>query len=74
MSVCVVQNGEKAQSPGEFECPPGWSWEDEWTFDINRAVDEKGNVNVQLKYAPFVAFFFNNVSLTRSGSMPMRVF
>lgn len=53
-----MQNGEKAQSPGEFECPPGWSWEDEWTFDINRAVDEKGNVNVQLKYAPFVAFFF----------------
>ncbi|XP_026165382.1 myoferlin isoform X2 [Mastacembelus armatus] len=35
-------NGEKAQSPGEFECPPGWAWEDEWTFDSNRAVDEKG--------------------------------
>nr|XP_046257071.1 myoferlin [Scatophagus argus] len=35
-------NGEKAQSPGEFDCPPGWTWEDEWTFDINRAVDEKG--------------------------------
>ncbi|KAF3708203.1 Myoferlin Fer-1-like protein 3 [Channa argus] len=35
-------NGEKAQSPGEFECPPGWTWEDEWSFDSNRAVDEKG--------------------------------
>ncbi|TNM99953.1 hypothetical protein fugu_012986 [Takifugu bimaculatus] len=35
-------NGEKAQSPGAFECPPGWSWEDDWSFDINRAVDEKG--------------------------------
>ncbi|XP_072293204.1 myoferlin-like isoform X1 [Eucyclogobius newberryi] len=35
-------NGEKAQSFREFECPPGWMWEDEWTFDTNRAVDEKG--------------------------------
>uniref|UniRef100_A0A7N6BMJ5 C2 domain-containing protein n=1 Tax=Anabas testudineus TaxID=64144 RepID=A0A7N6BMJ5_ANATE len=35
-------NGEKAQSPGEFECPPGWTWEDDWSFDSNRAVDEKG--------------------------------
>uniref|UniRef100_A0A665VTS3 Myoferlin like n=1 Tax=Echeneis naucrates TaxID=173247 RepID=A0A665VTS3_ECHNA len=32
----------KAQSPGEFECPPGWAWEDEWTFDSNKAVDERG--------------------------------
>jgi len=38
-----VQNGEKALSPREFECPPGWTWEDEWSFDSNRAVDEKGN-------------------------------
>ncbi|CAM9284115.1 unnamed protein product, partial [Lampetra planeri] len=35
-------NGEKTQSPGEFECPPGWMWEDAWSFDSNRAVDEKG--------------------------------
>ncbi|XP_061795182.1 myoferlin isoform X1 [Nerophis lumbriciformis] len=35
-------NGEKAQSPSEFECPLGWTWEDEWTFDSNRAIDEKG--------------------------------
>lgn len=35
-------NGEKALSPAEFECPQGWTWEDEWSFDINRAVDEKG--------------------------------
>uniref|UniRef100_UPI0037E7FE4C myoferlin isoform X2 n=1 Tax=Semicossyphus pulcher TaxID=241346 RepID=UPI0037E7FE4C len=35
-------NGEKAQSRGEFECPPGWAWEDDWSFDSNRAVDEKG--------------------------------
>uniref|UniRef100_A0A9J7WUC4 Myoferlin like n=1 Tax=Cyprinus carpio carpio TaxID=630221 RepID=A0A9J7WUC4_CYPCA len=35
-------NGEKAQKPQEIECPPGWIWEDDWNFDINRAVDEKG--------------------------------
>ncbi|XP_027862277.1 myoferlin [Xiphophorus couchianus] len=35
-------NGEKAQSPEEFECPPGWNWEDVWSFDSDRAVDEKG--------------------------------
>ncbi|XP_029925926.1 myoferlin isoform X2 [Myripristis murdjan] len=35
-------NGEKAQSPEELECPPGWSWEDAWSFDSNRAVDERG--------------------------------
>ncbi|XP_071371948.1 myoferlin isoform X1 [Centroberyx affinis] len=35
-------NGEKAQNPGEFECPPGWTWEDDWSFDSNRAVDERG--------------------------------
>ncbi|KAJ8406813.1 hypothetical protein AAFF_G00297290 [Aldrovandia affinis] len=35
-------NGEKAQGPGEIECPAGWAWEDVWSFDINRAVDEKG--------------------------------
>ncbi|XP_062256997.1 myoferlin isoform X1 [Platichthys flesus] len=35
-------NGEKVQSPAEFDCPPGWTWEDEWSFDSNKAVDEKG--------------------------------
>lgn len=40
--ICSVQNGEKAQNPQEIECPPGWIWEDDWNFDSNRAVDEKG--------------------------------
>ncbi|XP_058476456.1 myoferlin-like [Solea solea] len=35
-------NGEKCRQPGEFECPPGWMWEDEWTVDDNRAVDDQG--------------------------------
>ncbi|XP_015799663.3 myoferlin [Nothobranchius furzeri] len=35
-------NGEKAQSPEDFECPPGWTWEDQWSFDSDRAVDERG--------------------------------
>ncbi|KAG2462833.1 MYOF protein, partial [Polypterus senegalus] len=35
-------NGEKALAPGQYDCPAGWTWEDDWTFDINRAVDEKG--------------------------------
>lgn len=36
------QNGEKSRNPGEFDCPPGWTWEDEWTVDDNRAVDDQG--------------------------------
>uniref|UniRef100_A0A8C8XFB6 Myoferlin n=1 Tax=Panthera leo TaxID=9689 RepID=A0A8C8XFB6_PANLE len=36
-------NGDKAASPSELICPPGWEWEDDaWVYDINRAVDEKG--------------------------------
>uniref|UniRef100_A0A4W6E422 Myoferlin n=1 Tax=Lates calcarifer TaxID=8187 RepID=A0A4W6E422_LATCA len=31
-----------APSPAEFECPVGWVWEDEWSFDSNKAVDERG--------------------------------
>ncbi|KAM6186057.1 myoferlin isoform 2-T2 [Rhynchocyon petersi] len=36
-------NGDKAASPSEMSCPPGWEWEDDaWRYDINRAVDEQG--------------------------------
>lgn len=56
---CVVQNGEKTQSAGEFDCPPGWTWEDDWSFDSNRAVDEKGKVNFK-----HINTFFNPASLT----------
>uniref|UniRef100_A0A6I8NEY4 Myoferlin n=1 Tax=Ornithorhynchus anatinus TaxID=9258 RepID=A0A6I8NEY4_ORNAN len=36
-------NGDKAATPSELTCPPGWEWEDDaWVYDINRAVDEKG--------------------------------
>ena len=40
-----LKNGDKAASPSEVTCPPGWEWEDDaWVYDINRAVDEKGNI------------------------------
>ncbi|XP_058241621.1 myoferlin isoform X2 [Hemibagrus wyckioides] len=35
-------NGEKAQKPSEIECPSGWRVIQDWSFDSNRAVDEKG--------------------------------
>ncbi|KAL0992853.1 hypothetical protein UPYG_G00099800 [Umbra pygmaea] len=35
-------NGQTCQGPGEIECPAGWKWEDDWSFDSNRAVDEHG--------------------------------
>ncbi|XP_012731581.3 myoferlin isoform X3 [Fundulus heteroclitus] len=35
-------NGEKSRNPKEFDCPPGWTWEDIWSVDINRAVDDQG--------------------------------
>ncbi|XP_070708516.1 myoferlin-like [Pempheris klunzingeri] len=35
-------NGEKSRNPEEFDCPPGWMWEDKWTVDDNRAVDDQG--------------------------------
>uniref|UniRef100_A0A3Q3ET99 Myoferlin like n=1 Tax=Kryptolebias marmoratus TaxID=37003 RepID=A0A3Q3ET99_KRYMA len=39
-------NGEKSQSPRDFECPPGWTWEDDWSFDSDRAVDERWEYGV----------------------------
>lgn len=43
--LLFLKNGDKAASPSELTCPPGWEWEDDaWVYDINRAVDEKGNV------------------------------
>ena len=31
-------------SKAEVELPAGWVWEDEWQIDLNRAVDEEGEV------------------------------
>lgn len=31
----------------DIECPLGWKWEDEeWSTDLNRAVDEQGGQHV----------------------------
>ncbi|XP_072883563.1 myoferlin-like isoform X1 [Hemitrygon akajei] len=35
-------NGEKSPSREEIDPPAGWKWMDEWEYDVNRAVDEKG--------------------------------
>ncbi|XP_053721165.1 myoferlin-like isoform X2 [Synchiropus splendidus] len=35
-------NGEKSVEPGNVTCPPGWAWEDKWSVDDNRAVDDQG--------------------------------
>uniref|UniRef100_A0A3P9LID1 Myoferlin n=1 Tax=Oryzias latipes TaxID=8090 RepID=A0A3P9LID1_ORYLA len=41
-------NGEKSRNPSEFDCPPGWIWEDSWTVDINRAVDDQWEYGVTI--------------------------
>lgn len=39
-----LQMGDKVASKDERNEPPiGWKWEDEWTIDTNRAVDEQGH-------------------------------
>ncbi|XP_054605025.1 myoferlin isoform X1 [Nothobranchius furzeri] len=35
-------NGEMSRNPAEFDCPPGWTWQDDWSVDVNRAVDDQG--------------------------------
>ncbi|XP_078455741.1 dysferlin-like isoform X2 [Lampetra planeri] len=35
-------NGEKLPPLADIECPAGWFWEEAWTVDTKRAVDESG--------------------------------
>ncbi|XP_071949270.1 myoferlin-like isoform X3 [Antedon mediterranea] len=34
--------GDAVTGRDEITCPEGWSWEDDWCLDVNRAVDEEG--------------------------------
>lgn len=44
----LPQNGEKVLPKDDIECPLGWKWEDEeWSTDLNRAVDEQGGQHVE---------------------------
>uniref|UniRef100_A0A452SAY4 Dysferlin n=1 Tax=Ursus americanus TaxID=9643 RepID=A0A452SAY4_URSAM len=41
-------NGEKVLPKDDIECPLGWKWEDEeWSTDLNRAVDEQGGQHME---------------------------
>lgn len=59
-SSFFLKNGDKAASPSELTCPPGWKWEDDaWVYDINRAVDEKGNILFHFFILIFKNFYYS---------------
>lgn len=42
--------GDKVPSKDERSEPPaGWIWEDDWTIDANRAVDEEGKSFIEFE-------------------------
>lgn len=51
VSYASPQNGEKVLPKDDIECPLGWKWEDEeWSTDLNRAVDEHGGQHVDMGF------------------------
>ena len=37
-----MKRGDKSQSKDDIKLQTNWKWDDEWTIDINRAVDNEG--------------------------------
>lgn len=51
LMLVAPQNGEKVLPKDDIECPLGWKWEDEeWSTDLNRAVDEHGGQHVDMGF------------------------
>lgn len=38
----LFKKGDKSTSKDEIELAENWKWDDDWTVDINRAVDNEG--------------------------------
>ena len=47
----------------ESEPPPGWVWEDEWTIDANRAVDEQGKSRSDVVSISMIYFFIQVLNI-----------
>jgi hypothetical protein len=40
--ILTTQTGDSIIARDDVELPEGWKWEEDWQYDLNRAVDEYG--------------------------------